>query len=404
MPPRCPARLLAPLTLLAAQLLAAASVAQEGSTRPAGGRDAETESPGRRWSQGPWGRLEITALRLRLPSELVPERPLPLRAWDLGDSSPGEARRILEKAGLPAEQVDALLEGLRIGRTTQLRPPPELLARIPAGHRQRLYARLRAFEGNDDQRTPHRFYADRLDQRFGGLRPETRALLERFLYTRPEAPGRVFLSDLPALTWLVPDPAERQALVQAVSERDSLLLRLHVNGDSDIEALLRYWDVGQRRRDLEPLLRSAAAVPGGYGLDVVQLLPRFARLFVFTYPPPGSAAGRDCFWTAVSFLEDTPPPPEDGAALQEALRRGYAPARGAPRLGDVLLLERQDGELIHAAVYVADDVFFTRNGDHFSVPWLLMRRDDMLELYADLDAARTSYWRRRSATAADPRP
>jgi len=387
---------LAALTL--AGSLAPSPLAWASQAADPGTATAATTTSGRRWSDGPWGHLEITALRLRLPSDMVPDGPLPLRPWALGDASPAQARKLFEKAGLPEGLTDELLATLRIGAATQLRPTAELLARIPPDARARLYARLRQIPGNEDEQAPHRFYAGRLAQRFAGLRPETRALVERFLYQRRDAPGRVFLSDLPALSQLVADPAERRELIQAVSERDSQFLRLHVRPGEDIEALLRYWDVGQRRRDLEPLLRSAAAIPGGYGLDVVQLLPRFARTFVFTYPPPDASAGRDCFWTALSFLEDAPLAPEDSAALQERLRNDYVPTTGPERLGDVLLLEARDGELLHAAVYVADDVFFTRNGDRFSVPWLLMRRDDMLELYADFEPGRLSHWRSRRAS------
>jgi hypothetical protein len=360
-----------------------------------GGPPVAPEQP--RTLDGPWGRLELQPLRIRLPREMVPAGPLPLRPWHFGRTTPESARAKLVQAGLPAELADAMLATLeRDGSDLRLHPDARQLAALEPEARARLYAQLRRRPDNADQRAPQRFQVEHLAGRFAALRPETRALVERLLYAREDAPGRLFLSDLPAATALVTDADERAELVQAVSSREGLMPRLRLDATSDVEALLRYWDVGHRRRDLEPLLRSVAAIPGGYSLDVVQLLPRFARMQVFTYPPPEQSAGRDCFWTAVNFLEEVPGPPGDTAAIQRRLVEEYSPVPRLARLGDLLTLESTSGELLHAAVYVAGDVVFTRNGDHFSVPWLLMALDDMLEVYADLDPAGIHYWRRRT--------
>ncbi len=37
---------------------------------------------------------------------------------------------------------------------------------------------------------------------------------------------------------------------------------------------------------------------------------------------------------------------------------------------------------IHVAAYVADDLMFTKNGEDFRQPWMLMHMADMMETYA----------------------
>ena len=37
---------------------------------------------------------------------------------------------------------------------------------------------------------------------------------------------------------------------------------------------------------------------------------------------------------------------------------------------------------IHVAAYVADDLVFTKNGEDFRQPWMLMHMADMMETYA----------------------
>ncbi len=52
------------------------------------------------------------------------------------------------------------------------------------------------------------------------------------------------------------------------------------------------------------------------------------------------------------------------------------------QLGDLVFLSGDDNQAIHAAVYIADDIVFTKNGFHFTQPWILMHLKDMVETYA----------------------
>ena len=55
---------------------------------------------------------------------------------------------------------------------------------------------------------------------------------------------------------------------------------------------------------------------------------------------------------------------------------------GQPQYGDVLMLSLPDGSIVHSAVYLADDIVFTKNGDTSVHPWMLSRIPDMLAQYS----------------------
>jgi hypothetical protein len=52
-----------------------------------------------------------------------------------------------------------------------------------------------------------------------------------------------------------------------------------------------------------------------------------------------------------------------------------------PMLGDLVLLSRPDGYLWHSAVYIADDIVFTKNGRRVTSPFVFMRLEDMKDFY-----------------------
>ena len=58
------------------------------------------------------------------------------------------------------------------------------------------------------------------------------------------------------------------------------------------------------------------------------------------------------------------------------------------KFGDLVVLCDQAGDTIHSAVYVADDIVFTKNGAADSQPFIYMHLDDVLALMRH--SARTS--------------
>jgi hypothetical protein len=331
-------------------------------------------------------------MRVRLPEEMVPDKPLPMQPW-VFHAGKEEIRTLLLAAGVPVDLVEELLSTYADADGGLLRPGAALLGKLAGDARGRVYDALRHVPGNNAQQSPHKFSRDRIAYRFRYLRPETRRLVEEFLYDRPSAPGSRLLSDLPALTRLVEDREERVRLVQAASEQESLMLRLRLDESSDAAALAAYWGRGGRRRDLEILLNSLKDFESGYDLDVIYLLPPFARSFLFTYPSPEKATKRDCFWTSLNFFLPTPDDSLDGPALKRMMDVSYQRVEGPLQLGDVLVLWKPSGEAVHSAVYIAGDVYLTKNGGYMSVPWLFMRLSDILDRYDDAAAGALVHFR-----------
>jgi hypothetical protein len=174
-------------------------------------------------------------------------------------------------------------------------------------------------------------------------------------------------------------------------------MKLRVTADTDATALTAYWKGIWRAKDIQPMLESLTEteVPGGVTMDIAQLLPQFARKRLNTYPMPDpSTPATDCYWTAMNFFRD---PPDDryynSEVWQSELTTNYTVVT-QPAFGDVILFLRPDNLPIHAAVYIADDVVFTKNGGNDRQPWVLMKWDDLLARYPQDVALRPVFFHR----------
>jgi hypothetical protein len=179
---------------------------------------------------------------------------------------------------------------------------------------------------------------------------------------------------------------EFHRVFESLYSEPCLLMDLRVNSASDVEALAKYWGRGGREVTILPVLRSLARRPGGGSINIAQLLPPFAQSRLYTFSPPTTnapASGPDCFWTAMNFFKLQPDPGFSNFQYAlDVLNRNYSEASGPRRFGDLLLLLDERRQAIHACVYVADDVVFTKNGADFLQPWTLMKIADMMARYA----------------------
>jgi hypothetical protein len=342
---------------------------------------------------GAWGELEYSRIVIEPPEEFVtanyPE-PKEIR-WRFKGYSPEKLAELWREAGLDAAQLRVV--GDPSARTTtldgiDLRLGKEFVLGLNSAARTRIYTALAAFPENPAQAEPFRFRADVADEWFdhSGLSPATIAFVERLLYRRGTS---LIFSDYDIVLPMLATPEERTRLVKTLSRKSTLLVKLTVKPDSDIEALGRYWGRGLRSKDVKPLLQSVGRRPQGLSIDIAHLLPSFARSLLYTYPLPSDNPvefNRDCYWTALNFFK---PVPDDRFSnidfVKRTLLTEYYPAPGDPVLGDVLIFTKPDGAAVHACVYVADDIVFTKNGTSFAMPWILMTLDDVRAFYpADL--------------------
>ena len=336
----------------------------------------------------PSGIIEAVEIPLATPDGVFPDRDKRLRPaeWCFEDISESRLVRFLNACDLrPAER--AMLLDRRCWHITRqgcaIRPPEQLVWSLSPCARAQIYSVLAKSPVNFPQCFPFRFPLNGFERKFkdSGLPVEEVDKIRRLTYTNGQY---LCFADLQAVKAALRRP-EFEDLVETLYALPTYLLRLRVNPDSDVEGLVHYWGRGGREKNLAPLLSSLAKLPGGTTINIDHLLPPFARLRLYTFPytlKDPSAARQDCFFTALNFFNDTADTNFFNAAYAEqVLRTQYSPVKRSPSFGDVVLLATEQGEFVHACVYVADDFVFSKNGAAPEQPWVLMKMADMLALY-----------------------
>lgn len=342
-----------------------------------------------RCKPGPWGELEYSRILIEPPEDFVSDNfpdPKEIR-WFFKGYTKEQLTALWQSAGLDTTLLRLTGSTVNLEVVTDgivVRATPEFVLGLSNPARTRLYTALAAFPENHAQSEPFRFRAEGAGEWFenSGLSNETTAFVSKFLYRRGTS---LIFSDCDAVLPRLESAEERSRFVKTLSRKSTLLLKLRVRPDSDIETLARYWGRGPRSKDVKPLLQSAARLPGGTTIDVVHLLPKFARSLLYTYPLPSdnpADANRDCFWTALNFFKQEPETRfADIDFVKQTLIQQYFPVPGESKLGDLLFFTRPDGTAVHACVYVADDIVFTKNGLSFAMPWILMTLADVRAFY-----------------------
>ena len=349
---------------------------------------SETVIPGK---PGPWGQLSYVPITLSLPDEFIfvpPANQPPVR-WVFHGMSKEQAIELLQAAGVPAAEVTKLQGHAKWTVNPAgiaLEPGDELLLGLSPDVRAKLYTRLVEFPENQRQIDPVWFRPDRLEEHLkqGGLSATSLELLKGLLY--PQGPSLLLFADFEPALRRLPDEAERRRMVKVLMRKEALLARLRVGPQSDVEALASYWGVGGRHKDVLPLLKAMQRVEGGTEINIICLLPHFVRDHLWTYP--FATAGldsvkQDCFWSAFNFFNGDDPVDRfnDMAYIREVLKKDYYTIVKPAQLGDLVLLSTRNDAVVHAAVYVADDLVFTKNGESYTQPWILMRMADMVDTY-----------------------
>jgi hypothetical protein len=228
----------------------------------------------------------------------------------------------------------------------------------------------------------------------GEVPSEVVARVRSLLWKRGNA---VLFSDYNVVADTINSPAVKLALLTQLSRKASLVVRLAIPGEDEIEPLVGYWGFGGRSEKVGPLLH-AMARSGGERLDIANLLPVFARqrLYRFPDPLPGSDLGPGCHWSAFNFFNMGRP--DEGLhtpeGVEKVLRENYVSATGEPRFGDIILLTLPDGSSIHSAVYIAGNIVFTKNGPSLATPFVFSTIEDMLAFYPSSQKITLNYYRR----------
>ncbi len=341
--------------------------------------------------KGPWGRIAVTDVMLDLPEEFVqlPATNGPPLRWHFPGMRRDEVLALLQGTDLPPSVLAMFNNSSRWipeDDGVALEPTDAMVLQLTRQARSILYPLLIRAEINHAELDPVWFRPDTFQAQVKGseLRPDSIALLNRLTYTQENTRVMLFADRQVALRQL-PDDRERRLFLQALGRKPAVRVRLAVDDNADIEDLAGYWGAGGRRKDVFPLLKSFQRTEGDRELSIISLVPPFIRERVWTYPFPSSNTNlvrQDCFWSAFNtFNETTDDRLGDMAYLREVLDRDYYSIQRPSQLGDIILLTTPAQAAVHAAVYIAGDIVFTKNGFHYTQPWIFSRMDDMLQTY-----------------------
>jgi hypothetical protein len=334
-----------------------------------------------------WGELITYDIDLEQPEEYIGFELATNKTsqWTFTGMSREQTRALLLACGLTTDLTEQALGSsmTTATSTTVIRPDEQLLFTLTPAVRARLYTALARIPGNHYMEYPFCFPRKCFALWFGDGANDSRlmALVRKLLYPRGDG---VCFSDFEFLMQQTTSDAERMEIVKLLSRQSAVLARVRIQPDADIDKLLGYWGRGIQVKDVRPLVESAARLQDGATVSLLYFLPKFARERLYTFPMPSKQSDpiMDCHWSTMNFFND---PPDnrftDTAYTVSFIESNFYPV-GVPNLyGDIVLILNDQGNAIHSAVHIADDIVFTKNGNNFSQPWMLMRLGDLLARY-----------------------
>jgi len=348
----------------------------------------------------PWGDLLKTDIWVERPEEYVaieaqtnqpPE-------WFFEKQSPDKARELMLSCGLSAAQVAHAMTPERVSATpggTFVRPDDALVFSLPAETRAALYHQQPNNPSNRFIPVPFTFQGEYVDDWMAGsgLDAAVLAQFKSLVYRR--GPAYCF-SDLELMMRALPAAKQRLSFLKAVSRQPALLVRVRVRPSTDVDKVLGYWSRGTRAKDARPLLESLKRLPEGGSVSLLYLLPPFARdrLFTFPKPPAPNQPPMDCHWTSLNFFNETPDNRfADPSYVVQYMQSHYYPITKPTLCGDLVVILKNGTNAVHSAVYLADDIVFTKNGNNVHQPWTLMRMKDLMASYDAGDSPQFSFHR-----------
>jgi hypothetical protein len=356
-----------------------------------------------RQESGPWGDLLVRDLQLDLPEEyLGSEMSTAYRTeWVFGGMNPSQTADLMQQCGLTERQINQLLSppSVTTANGTVVTPDDQLIFALSPEVRAKLYAELARNRANELMSSPISIPDGFFDEIQGERQLDHGAIsaLRSLVYRRSGFPCWYF-SDFGCLMRRVSPAEQRSVLLKVLSRQAAAGARLRIQPGTDIDKLLAYWAAppGVPAAEIRPLLESIRRSDKGGMVSVLYLLPHFARERLYTYPlPTGSAPeSMNCFWSALNFFRETPDDRfanPDYAFPYIASQYGIIDRPG--RLGDLILFLDKQGRPVHAAIYIAGDLVFTKNGLNWKQPWTLMRMQDLAANYLVADGSSVRYLR-----------
>ena len=355
-------------------------------------------------SQEACGQLELIQMTLSPPPEHIEEATTirEPRKW-VFPSSREAVTKFLSASGLSPEQQTELwsthVEESPDAQTFS--PSDEWVLNLPLEVRKTIYVWLGEDDRNFDIVNAYRYVGDSLDDwlRPAEVSPEVVHLIKSLSFQN----GSVWLfADLRLVLPKISSEVERKRLIRILTSDLTYLVRLRLDGRSNIAAISDYWGRGGRVNMIRPQMESLAHIAGGEVTSLRAFLPPFVQTHLFTYPTPTPRPleqKRDCHWTSFNFFNEAA---NDNLAasignVESEIRSNYDRVHDKFLLGDVILFvdkSKKEGNVFHSAVYITKDLVFTKNGRRPSNPWMFMKMDDMMSYYPRVGEVGLMYFRR----------
>jgi hypothetical protein len=343
--------------------------------------------------KGPWGELLTQNIKLERPAEFISlevKNPEP-ESWNFDHRNLEQVKELLAANGLTREQVEAQLTPNHItshGTNTVFTPDENFLLSLKPETRQKLYEGLYGMNVGTYFDYPFIFPKDSIETVYTDdrLNPDDVSLLKQLVYPAVNA---VRLTDYNLLLRKIPTADRRMAMTRALSRQSAVLARLCVRPDSDIDKIASYWGNVDNVRftDMRPMLEALKGLPHGGTVSLTYFLPPFARSRLYTYPLPPQPGDpvMDCHWTTFNFSNIEPDNRYNNPDYTIAYIKKYFYQIDSPSIyGDILLFANDKSEIKHSAVFLADDLAFTKYGDNYRQPWMIVRIGDMQAVYPTL--------------------
>ena len=356
---------------------------------------------------GPWGTLRCAYIYLEAPKHLMDNFPLPNSRprWIFPENQKEMMIGLLKNAGFSDAAISALLDpktaSITGGNIYVFPTLPDIEALTPE-NRSLIYTALSKFPENEFHVDPVLIIGQEVKDwyRTSKLRPEIIAIIEKLSYKRGETTA---FSDISVLLNYAQTDAEAKSIFKAMTRTRSIMVKIEVDHNTNIEELVNYWTLGMglRRKDVEPLVQSIIDTDGIEALPLSHMLPALVRKLLYTYPGMDLAKNGtfpDCHWTSLNFFNyDAHEYLLDSRLATNSVLENFTPVEPPYQYGDVLFfLSNATGDAYHSCVHLADNLVYTKNGRNLLSPWLIMKLDDVKKIYLYRGDGRVQGFRRKA--------
>lgn len=352
--------------------------------------------------RGPWGEILTQNIHLERPAEFFGSKALnpEPQVWTFASMSEGEIKELLIRKGLTKEQAESLKIAAKMrldGSNVKIEPDEDALFALPAQARSALYENLTGMNVNSQIENAFHFPAGTYDSiiKDPALAPEDVVLFKQLVYRVDTA---YCFADLNLLMRRIPTVERRMPVAKAISREPAVLVRVCVRPDTDIDKMVSYWGntPNVRVSELRPMLEALKRLKQGGTVGLSFFLSPFVRERLYSYPLPPQAGepSMDCHWSSMNFANTQPDNRfSDPTYVWDFIRKNYYEIGYPTVCGDLIVFFDERSAIKHSAVFLADDLAFSKNGGSFLQPWLVTRIADLQAMYPK---CKLVYFRRKT--------